>query len=63
MERYKPALEQYLAKSNAGLGKRLWQKWQWQPTRAFGIIVGVLLFITVKIILSAPQSEFLYFNF
>lgn len=63
MERYKPALEQYLAKPNAGLGKRLWQKWQWQPTRAFGIIVSVLLFIAVKIIFSAPQSEFLYFNF
>jgi D-alanyl-lipoteichoic acid acyltransferase DltB (MBOAT superfamily) len=63
MERYKPALEQYLAKPNAGLGKGLWQKLQWQPTRSFGIILGVLIFIVIKIILSAPQSEFLYFNF
>jgi D-alanyl-lipoteichoic acid acyltransferase DltB (MBOAT superfamily) len=63
MERYKPALEQYLAKPNPSLGKSLWQKLQWQPTRVFGLILAVLIFIAIKIILSAPQSEFLYFNF
>ena len=63
MEQYKPSLEQYVPKLNSGGDARRWRKWQWQPTRVFGIILGVLLFIVAKTFVNAPPSEFLYFNF
>lgn len=39
------------------------QKVLWKPTRIHGLIMGIVTFITLKILLDASQSEFLYFNF
>ncbi|MEW6492203.1 MAG: MBOAT family protein [Cyanobacteriota bacterium] len=63
MIRYDPALTQPVAETFYSRYKYLWQKLQWQPTRTYGIIFGVLTFIIAKTFFNAPQSEFLYFNF
>ncbi len=60
---YNPALTQPRAKTPFSWCNNLWQKLQWRPGKAFGIIIGVLAFIVLKTVFDAPQSEFLYFNF
>lgn len=39
------------------------KKLRWNPTVAYAIICGTLLFISTKSMLAASESEFLYFNF
>ena len=41
----------------------LWRNLQWRPSVIYGWVIGILVFICVKIFLSAPASEFLYFDF
>ncbi|MGD1872252.1 MAG: MBOAT family O-acyltransferase [Mastigocoleus sp.] len=40
-----------------------WKRFKWKPNNIFGIILGCLMFFTIKFILEVPDSEFLYFNF
>jgi len=63
MEQYKPALNLPVVKTYSRWRSQLWKKLQWQPNQPFGLILGIVLFIVIKIILTAPDSEFLYFNF
>ncbi|NET83882.1 MAG: MBOAT family protein [Moorea sp. SIO1F2] len=63
MEQYKPALNLPVVKTYSNWYSQVWKKLQWQPNQTFGIIIGVLLFIAIKTILTAVDSEFLYFNF
>lgn len=63
MEQYNPALTQAMAEKRLIWNNKLWQTLQWKPTRLFGLIIGLLLFLICKSLLNAPQSEFLYFNF
>jgi len=60
---HNPVLDTNILKNSSGLSERLWQKFQWQPNIICGIILGVLIFITMKVAFQAPASEFLYFNF
>jgi|SRR5919199_3266007 D-alanyl-lipoteichoic acid acyltransferase DltB (MBOAT superfamily) len=61
--RYNPALTQPTAETPFSWGNNLWQRLQWRPARVFGLILGILAFMIAKSFFSAPQSEFLYFNF
>jgi D-alanyl-lipoteichoic acid acyltransferase DltB (MBOAT superfamily) len=61
--RYNPALTEPIADTPFSWGKKLWQKLQWRPSRILGLILGILVFMILKSFLSAPESEFLYFNF
>ena len=61
--RYNPALTEPIAETPFSWGKSLWQKLQWRPSRIFGLILGILVFMILKTFLVAPGSEFLYFNF
>ena len=63
MIRYNPALTQPMTKTPFRWGNHLWKKLQWQPTRTFGLILGIVTFLIAKILLEAPPSEFMYFNF
>ena len=63
MERYNPALTQSIAEKRWVCSNRIWKLLQWKPTKIFGLIMGLGLFLIGKILLNAPQSEFLYFNF
>ncbi|MBV9388008.1 MAG: MBOAT family protein [Chroococcidiopsidaceae cyanobacterium CP_BM_ER_R8_30] len=60
MSQYNPAIE---VVKNSFPNNHLWKKLQWQPTIVLGIFIGLLGFLTTKTLLSAPTSEFLYFNF
>ena len=59
MIRHQPALETYRDE----IKEWHYRKVQWQPNRLFGLAIGILIFLIMKISLSAPTSEFLYFNF
>jgi D-alanyl-lipoteichoic acid acyltransferase DltB (MBOAT superfamily) len=61
--RYNPALTNPMTETPFSWDKNLWKNLQWQPSRVLGLLLGVLTFIGVKLLLDAPQSEFLYFNF
>lgn len=61
--RYNPALTEPIADTPFSWGKNLWQKLQWRPSTILGLIFGILVFMILKTFLSAPESEFLYFNF
>lgn len=37
--------------------------WQWRPTAAWGVVLGVALFAVLMHLSSLPVTEFLYFNF
>ena len=63
MQKYDPALDADLPATSPGTNSYLWQKLRWRPTVIFGTILGVLVFICIKNLLSAPATEFLYFNF
>jgi alginate O-acetyltransferase complex protein AlgI len=63
MADYNPALSEKTSFYTSGFSDRLWQKLQWRPTMPFALIIGTLIFISLKAFLSAKQSEFLYFNF
>ncbi|MEH2089708.1 MBOAT family O-acyltransferase [Nostoc sp.] len=66
MGKYEPALDyaEYSNKLNASNRSiDIWQKLQWKPSFVFSVIVGILIFISTKMLLSAPSSEFLYFSF
>lgn len=63
MENYRPTLEEYLVETSRVKDSNLWQKLQWQPSVIFGTILGLLLFICIKTLLSAPATEFVYFKF
>jgi D-alanyl-lipoteichoic acid acyltransferase DltB (MBOAT superfamily) len=60
---YSPALTQPITKTPFKWCKNLWIRLQWQPNRVLGIIMGTTIFILAKMLLDAPPSEFLYFNF
>ena len=56
---YKPAFETY-----PGELKNCKYGWlQWRPSLFFGIVMAVLFVVSVKAIITVPDSEFLYFNF
>lgn len=59
MNKYNPALHLPREKNDT----IIWTKLQWQPQKKIGIIIGILIFIVIKILLDAPESEFLYFDF
>lgn len=61
--RYNPALEEKVIKPKQDKSYAPDFSYHWKPNVFFGLTVGVLLFITLKTALNAPQSEFLYFNF
>ncbi|WP_299412228.1 MBOAT family protein [Acaryochloris sp. IP29b_bin.148] len=65
MEQYTPAADlASLTTTNTNKPIRPMNRWfQWRPIQLFSLLVGVLAFMTVKTLLEAPQSEFLYFNF
>jgi D-alanyl-lipoteichoic acid acyltransferase DltB (MBOAT superfamily) len=63
MEQYNPTLEQRVTKPSSTESNRLWKTLQPQPNVAFGIILGILTFISLQTLIAAPPSEFLYFNF
>ncbi|MCP2730046.1 MBOAT family O-acyltransferase [Limnofasciculus baicalensis] len=63
LSKYSPALNLPRAETSPSWGNRLWQKIQWQPTKLIGVLFGILAFILIKIVLEAPKTEFLYFNF
>lgn len=65
MGKYQPSFDYHLFKNvNKPWGKLSeWLNFKWKLTPPFGIIAGILLFIVVKSMLNAPESEFLYFNF
>jgi hypothetical protein len=60
---YSPALTQPMTKTPFKWCKNLWIRLQWQPNRVLGIVMGITIFILTKLLLDAPPSEFLYFNF
>ncbi|MBD2016069.1 MBOAT family protein [Microcoleus sp. FACHB-53] len=61
--RYNPALTEPIAKTPFSWENNGWQKLQWRPSKKLGLIFGILVFMILKSFLSAPESEFLYFNF
>jgi D-alanyl-lipoteichoic acid acyltransferase DltB (MBOAT superfamily) len=63
--KYQPSFDYNLFKSKDKPWGKLseWLNFKWKLTPLFGIIAGILLFIVVKSMLNAPESEFLYFNF
>lgn len=63
MRKHNPAIDYQESYDPSNSKMSLWQQFQWQPNVVFSIISGTLIFISIKILLSAPQSEFLYFNF
>lgn len=63
MEKFSPTLEQSEKKSALPMRDRWWEKLHWQPNTTFGILVGILIFISLQTLIAAPKSEFLYFNF
>ena len=63
MEKFSPTLEQSENKSALPMRDRWWEKLHWQPNTTFGILVGILIFISLQTLIAAPKSEFLYFNF
>lgn len=62
MRKYNPAID-YQESYTSFNSNNIWHKFQWQPNLVFSMISGTLIFISIKTLLSAPQSEFLYFNF
>ncbi|NES81878.1 MAG: MBOAT family protein, partial [Moorea sp. SIO2B7] len=58
MAQHKPAFDTSMVERPASI----WKKLQWEPGY-FSIITGVLLFLSIKIIFAAPDTEFLYFDF
>ena len=63
MEHHNPVLNHKLANTSSVSNIYVWKKLQWQPSNVYGVIVSLLILITLKVILDAPESEFLYFNF
>lgn len=67
MEKHSPAADLVSLATSASTnkqGNRQMSRWfQWRPIRLFSLLIGILAFATVKTLLEAPQSEFLYFNF
>ncbi|NJM20799.1 MAG: MBOAT family protein [Richelia sp. RM2_1_2] len=63
MEHHNPALHHNMANKSSTTNAYFWKKLQWEPNNVYGLIVSVLILITLKMILDAPESEFLYFNF
>jgi len=59
MARYAPAFETYRGEVKAC--RFTWL--QWRPTLLFAIIAAVLFMVSVKTIITVPDSAFLYFNF
>jgi alginate O-acetyltransferase complex protein AlgI len=59
MARYAPAFETYKGEIKAW--KFVWL--QWRPTLLFAIITAVVFMVSVKKIITVPDSIFLYFNF
>ncbi|NEQ35659.1 MAG: MBOAT family protein [Okeania sp. SIO3I5] len=63
MAQYQPVLKTEQKLDNSQGTYNFWRKLQWQPTLPFALIVGSLIFFSLKTFLSAKVSEFLYFNF
>ncbi|GET36709.1 MBOAT family O-acyltransferase [Microseira wollei] len=64
LSKYDPfLLEKPVKETNANWSDRIWQRLQWQPNRLLGFLFGILMFISIKIILEAPETKFLYFDF
>ena len=63
MERHNPVLNHQVANKSSASNALFWKRLQWEPSNFYGVIVSVLILITLKVILDAPESEFLYFNF
>ncbi|MEM9928090.1 MAG: MBOAT family protein, partial [Cyanobacteria bacterium P01_D01_bin.50] len=63
MMKFNPTLEDYKNKKEENYQNTFWQKLRWQPNMPFSIILGTIYFLVIKLILEAPNSDFLYFNF
>ena len=63
MAQYSPALSQPTSKTLSDASDRFCKKLQWQPNIGFGMLLGVLLFLSVRTFLGATPSDFIYFNF
>ena len=66
--KYRPALNIYNIESSYLSSDNRWlqfiqKKIIWRPSKIHGLIMGLIIFITIKFLLDASQSEFLYFNF
>jgi len=60
------SLEQFSlerSRQRSSLEKLTNKSWTWQPKPWLGVVFGCLFFLCFKTILSAPDSEFLYFQF
>ncbi|MEO1429291.1 MAG: MBOAT family protein [Cyanobacteria bacterium J06633_8] len=63
MERHNPVLNHQLANQSSIYKSDFWKRLQWEPNNFYGLVISALILITLKVILDAPESEFLYFNF
>jgi hypothetical protein len=64
LSKYDPfLLEKPVKETKANWSDRIWQRLQWQPKPLLGLLFGILMFITLKIVLEAPETKFLYFDF
>ncbi|ARV60971.1 membrane-bound O-acyltransferase family protein [Nostocales cyanobacterium HT-58-2] len=63
MRKHNPAIDYQESYSSSNFNISIWHKLQWRPNLIFSIITSILIFISIKTFLSAPESEFLYFNF
>ena len=61
LKRYEPVLKHHMTESNTSeISKAVWS---WKPSSSVGFTIGAVLFIAVRQLLQALESEFLYFNF
>ncbi|AFY57995.1 putative membrane protein involved in D-alanine export [Rivularia sp. PCC 7116] len=63
MIKFNTTLEQDAMNKDEKHQNSVLEKLAWQPNISFSIIFGTIFFIAIKLILEAPKSEFLYFNF
>jgi alginate O-acetyltransferase complex protein AlgI len=59
MVRYAPAFE--TCRGEVKAWRHVWL--QWRPTLLLAVVTAVLFMVSVKTIITVPDSEFLYFNF
>ncbi|MGD1912693.1 MAG: MBOAT family O-acyltransferase, partial [Rivularia sp. (in: cyanobacteria)] len=63
MERHNPVLNHNVANKSLTDNTYFWKTIRWEPSNVYALIVSALILIVLKMILDAPESEFLYFNF